>query len=325
MWLILIVCFLSQVISITAVNEAVSWHVSTEKVEFGNDVTLKCKVNNRTILQKLDHPAWEVKGPKQVKCQWGRCSDAKKYSMTIHPHVSYFALIIHNFSETDLNVDYSCSYGYTKKTNNLTEDRISILKMPAKNSIIDNIAVENGKINITIIVPEVYPVPLCSVNITKLNKQVISEVTLNNVVFDISKYQKKVVVFGLIDVGQAQCERHIKVDCCLKNTLENLINRTITVCQELQENESPAQFNVIATVLLTVVALLLLIGLIALVIRLHRFFHRGDTIITVSRNSNGKTVSTHTFSGRCDTSPIHNSRYAQRFKKKLQYVFTPKR
>lgn len=327
MWLILTFCVLSQVISVTASSDAVTWHVSSKKVEFGNNVTLKCIVHNeyRSILRALNHPTWEVKGLKQVKCQGGSCSDANKYSMTIHAHVSCFALIIHNFSETDLNVNYSCSYGFTKITNNLTEDHISILKKPAENSIIDNTAVEKGRLNINITVAEVYPVPLCSVTITKSKKQVISEVTLNVTVFDISKYQKKVEVLGFIDSGLEQCERQIKVDCCLHDTLVNLLKRNIPLCRELQEYESPTQFNVVATVLFTVVALLLLIGVIALVIRLHGCFHRGDIIKTVFHKDNGETVSTHTFSGRCGNSSFDNHSYAQRFKDKLQYYFTPKR
>ncbi|CAC5400782.1 unnamed protein product [Mytilus coruscus] len=233
MWLILTFCVLSQVISVTASSDAVTWHVSSKKVEFGNNVTLKCIVHNeyRSILRALNHPTWEVKGLKQVKCQGGSCSDANKYSMTIHAHVSCFALIIHNFSETDLNVNYSCSYGFTKITNNLTEDHISILKKPAENSIIDNTAVEKGRLNINITVAEVYPVPLCSVTITKSKKQVISEVTLNVTVFDISKYQKKVEVLGFIDSGLEQCERQIKVDCCLHDTLVNLLKRNIPLCR----------------------------------------------------------------------------------------------
>ncbi|XP_063396829.1 uncharacterized protein LOC134681238 isoform X1 [Mytilus trossulus] len=288
MWLILTPCFLSQVIPITAFTAPVSWDVSPKQVEFGKNVTLTCTVHTTSILQDRHIPQWGVKGLTEFICHKDCSPETDKYSPTIQYHASTFALVIHNFSETDLNVKYWCSYGLHKMTTNLTTDLISILKMPAQNSIIDNTAVDfKGRLHINITVAEVYPVPLCSVNITKLKGQIISEVTLNATVFDINKFQKKVEVVGVVDCGLEKYERHIKIDCCINSTLKNLLKRNFTLCQELHAIESSAPFEVVTIVVASVLTLLSLVLLISLVIHYRNRF-RG--YFAVKNTNNKKTV-----------------------------------
>ncbi|XP_063396831.1 uncharacterized protein LOC134681238 isoform X2 [Mytilus trossulus] len=261
MWLILTPCFLSQVIPITAFTAPVSWDVSPKQVEFGKNVTLTCTVHTTSILQDRHIPQWGVKGLTEFICHKDCSPETDKYSPTIQYHASTFALVIHNFSETDLNVKYWCSYGLHKMTTNLTTDLISILK--------------------------VYPVPLCSVNITKLKGQIISEVTLNATVFDINKFQKKVEVVGVVDCGLEKYERHIKIDCCINSTLKNLLKRNFTLCQELHAIESSAPFEVVTIVVASVLTLLSLVLLISLVIHYRNRF-RG--YFAVKNTNNKKTV-----------------------------------
>ncbi|CAG2217613.1 unnamed protein product [Mytilus edulis] len=160
--------------------------------------------------------------------------------------------------------------------------------MPSQNSIIDNTAVDfKGRLHINITVAEVYPVPLCSVKITKLKGQIISEVTLNVTVFEINKFQKKVEVLGVVDCGLEQYERHITIDCCINNTLNNLLKRNFTLCQELHAIESSAPFEVVTIVVASVLTLLSLVLLITLVIHYRNRF-RG--YFAVKDTNNKKTV-----------------------------------
>lgn len=267
MWLILILCFLSEVITITAFTAPVDWDVSPKEVEFGQKVTLTCTVHSSSDLRDDDRPEWGVKGLTEVVCNKNKCNpDNDKYSITSHYHASSFALVIRNFSETDLNVKYWCSYGLGKLTKNLTENLISILNMPSKNSITDNTVEENGKLTINITVEDVYPEPSCWVTFTKLKRQIRSEFELNVTVFDITKHQKNVEVLGVVDIGLEQCERRIRVDYCINNELVPLLERNFTIWQELQAIESPPQFEVGTIVVVGVLTLLIVVLSITLVI-----------------------------------------------------------
>lgn len=103
----------------------VTWDVVNSDVEFGTNVTLKCGVQKLSILQNLDqHPRWVIKGLTHVQCYNEHCSDDGKYSMIVKNHTQSFYLVIHNFSETDLNINYSCSFGFKTSSKNLTDDNI---------------------------------------------------------------------------------------------------------------------------------------------------------------------------------------------------------
>lgn len=92
----------------------VTWNVSTRPIVLGKLVILTCDVEK--LSGKFEHKKLQWIGKGQGQSEFlcygssGRCSNDNKYKVTIRN--SSFDLEIQNFNVRDLDVVYTCVYGY---------------------------------------------------------------------------------------------------------------------------------------------------------------------------------------------------------------------
>lgn len=98
----------------------VTWYTSTNPVVFGQDVILTCYTGH-PLLNSKDCPVRQWSGgPERKGLMYnGYSSNEQKYEEKENLTTSQFSLKIKNFSESDVNVNYTCSCGFSTFTQKL--------------------------------------------------------------------------------------------------------------------------------------------------------------------------------------------------------------
>lgn len=222
-------------------SEEVTWSVSTRPIVLGKPVILTCDVEELSGVFEHKKLQWIVKG--QGQCEFicygssGRCSDNNKYKVTIRN--SSFDLEIRNFNVRDLDVVYTCVYGFHTFPKMLSWNTAKVLCKPF--NIIDESDYQPLHIHFNITLTEVYPKPLCSATSKSRNGTVLLESTVNvttenSLIFPL----KKAVISGDLQhekVDLENCERQVFIHCCLDMTLVTVLQKRYNVCSSLQETQ----------------------------------------------------------------------------------------
>jgi hypothetical protein len=105
------------------------WIVKEKVTDYGQDLTLFCPVGNCCS----EPPGWFV-GPETIILDVRTFSNDPK----VRYHGTYdtdgFGVVIRNLSEADLNVTYSCIYGFTGQPRNICF-MVMFLKKVSKSNI----------------------------------------------------------------------------------------------------------------------------------------------------------------------------------------------
>lgn len=105
-------------LSLLTVN--VVWEAKFPAV-FGNDTYLQCNISDEASNCSKKTRQW-FGGPRhRPLCYNNNCAISDKYKVMEQPNC-FYTLMIRNFSELDVNCDYTCSYGVSQKRRNLTLD-----------------------------------------------------------------------------------------------------------------------------------------------------------------------------------------------------------
>ncbi|VDI22963.1 Hypothetical predicted protein [Mytilus galloprovincialis] len=222
-------------------NAEVTWNVSTRPIVLGKLVILTCDVEK--LSGKFEHKKLQWIGKGQGQSEFlcygssGLCSNDNKYKVTIRN--SSFDLEIQNFNVRDLDVVYTCAYGYDTFPKMLSWNTEKVLCKSF--NIIDesDYRPENTHFNITL--TEVYPKPFCSATSKSRNGTVLSEskvdvTTENSLVFPL----KKAIISGDLQHGKVDlenCDRQVFIYCCLSMTLVTVLQKSDNVCSSLQETQ----------------------------------------------------------------------------------------
>lgn len=105
-------------LSILTVN--VVWEAQFPAM-FGSDTYLHCNISDEVSNCSKKTRQW-YGGPRHRSlCYNNNCTISNKYEVMKQSRCQY-TLMIRNFSEQDVNCDYTCSYGVSQKRRNLSLD-----------------------------------------------------------------------------------------------------------------------------------------------------------------------------------------------------------
>lgn len=98
----------------------VTWYTATKQVVFGKDVILTCYTGH-ALLNSKDCPVRQWSGgPDHNGLMYnGYSSNEEKYEEEANLSTNQFSLKIKTFSESDVNVNYTCSCGFSTFTQKL--------------------------------------------------------------------------------------------------------------------------------------------------------------------------------------------------------------
>lgn len=135
---------------------------------FGNVTYLQCTISDAAFNCSKRTRQW-IGGPKyRSLCYEDKCAISNKYEVMKQPNCLY-TLMIRNFSEQDVNCEYTCSYGVSRMRRNLTLDEKRFIYEPHVKDIQEE-SRENGKtLNLKINISKIFPTPSCGANLKGKN------------------------------------------------------------------------------------------------------------------------------------------------------------
>lgn len=140
----------------------IEWELTSRPVIFGNTTMLLCNISDPsntcsgTLLQWL--------GGKKYGwlCSDTSCVRNMKYEV-VKPTECLYTLLIHNFSESDVNIDYTCLYGIFNDRKALLLNQEDYLYIPSP----DEIQISTySHMNIICTILKIFPAPTCYMTIT---------------------------------------------------------------------------------------------------------------------------------------------------------------
>ncbi|CAC5357911.1 unnamed protein product [Mytilus coruscus] len=209
-----------------------TWKLTNLTVSFGKDAYLLCLIDGKecNISKQQPDPRGWTGGPHyKMLCMNGVCQNSSKYEMKALNTSLNFGLLIHNFSESDLDCPYTCFCGFSDFTNTLSVDPKNVISLPAINKTRKGRRfINNGNIDIEIILNKVNPVPNCS---ALFMGQVINKTTVS--VMKWYTYYNDVKVTYSFSVDDFCCEGNLQLQCTLAHHQITIIDEYIDICQEL--------------------------------------------------------------------------------------------
>lgn len=156
------------------------WTINKLPVVFYSDVTLSCIVPaSRPCCEKTRK--WKRgRGRSQKLILFnGSSANSSKYQEVVKKNG--FDLVIKDFSEDDMNVNYSCFYEFLSYSKNLTIEEESYKIEPRNITVNLHCNITTGEVGLQISVGQVYPFPECKTDFTDMNISVdiyVSEVKI---------------------------------------------------------------------------------------------------------------------------------------------------
>lgn len=141
----------------SAVN--VQWQAKFPVV-FGNVTYLQCNISDTAFNCTNKDRQW-IGGPKyEGLCYEDECPTSKKYQVMEQAKCVY-TLMIYNFSESDVNCEYTCLYGASKMRRNLTLDEKRFIYVPLERDISQEYEKHDKTIHFRTNISKIYPEPSC--------------------------------------------------------------------------------------------------------------------------------------------------------------------
>lgn len=198
-------------------SDCLFWTLSSPPAAFGSDVQLFCNGSDFADCCLSKPRRWNG-GPAQLTLTLNEKSFFPKYKSTIE--TNGFSLIIHNFSDSDVNIRYSCSYGFQQYDQVLHLDE-NFEKYPDMLLYtLDN--TQKGLI-FTVQFTAVYPQPNCLVDTRNidLNSTLVTSSTRENLFYNTEIIYNSTLV--------VQCGV-LCVNCTVGSKSFNVIHKTFGEC-----------------------------------------------------------------------------------------------
>ncbi|XP_052072862.1 uncharacterized protein LOC127710945 [Mytilus californianus] len=214
------------------VSTSASWNLTTLTVSFGKDIMLWCSIGEKNesnvSKQQADLRHWTGGQKYDLLCMNGQCLNPSKYEMLTRNTSQDFGLLIHNLSESDLNCQYTCSCGFSDFTKNLSVEPKYVISLPAIEKTTKNRKnINNGKMEIEIMLDKVNPVPHCS---ALFKGRFINETTV--AVMKWYTYHNDVKVIFNFPVDDVGCDGRLQILCTLVYRNVTIFDEYIDMCQE---------------------------------------------------------------------------------------------
>ncbi|VDI47622.1 Hypothetical predicted protein [Mytilus galloprovincialis] len=210
-----------------------TWKLTTLPVSFGKHTVLRCFIDN-AVVGNDSHPRvrqWTGGQYYNMLCTDGGCGDPNKYEMLIRNTSKEFDLLIHNFSNSDLNYNYTCTCGFDSCTKNLSVEPNHIMSVPTITQLIkDKRYINNDSMEIEIILEKVNPVPNCS---AWFQGRFINDATTS--VMKWYTYHNDVKVIYNFPVDSVGCEGRLQILCNLVYRNVSIFDEHIDICHEKEE------------------------------------------------------------------------------------------
>ena len=87
----------------------VSWIVSNKPVMYGDNIILTCKTDKRSACLVRQ---WYKGDQSKILLYNNGSVDATKYEDKMNVSSTEFSLVIKNYTESDLNINYTCACGF---------------------------------------------------------------------------------------------------------------------------------------------------------------------------------------------------------------------
>ena len=217
-------------ISICESSTVISWN-PTSSIKFHGNLTLECRIESTEggILM------WSG-GYSNYILTFNRASYYKeKYLVELNMQQMLYNLTILDFNEHDVNVLYTCYYGFEQYSKNLTLDNGNFKMVPEYEHVSSSYANDILDLNITL--EKVWPKPVCSLLINnKTYPEFTIEAVKPNGIFLDSEYTFRgkmdgnVELFMTCTIGTFETPytitRHIKQEKTTSVTGENTENYT---------------------------------------------------------------------------------------------------
>lgn len=251
------------------------WELSSYPAVFGQDVKLFCNASSIGDCCKTKSRRWNG-GPEQVTLTLNEISSSSKYTSTMV--VDGFTLVIRDFSEKDINILYTCSYGFQHY-----EHILSINNSFEKYPTILHALHHNRVLGLSISLRQVYPIPSC---VGVFNENDISDSLVMLSSKETIFYNTEVTYNGTEIV---QCGV-LAVNCTVGSRSFQIINETIGNCAPHEESQ---QVSVWIPLLLGI-TLLCLVVCSVLVVKYRKYHGRSSSSRNNAKGNVGESIPMNT-------------------------------
>ncbi|XP_071162759.1 uncharacterized protein [Mytilus edulis] len=145
----------------------VVWEAKLPAV-FGNITYLECNISDAAVDCLKKTRQWFGGPEHRSLCYNNNCTVSNKYEVMKQSSCLY-TLMIHNFSEFDVNCDYTCTYGVSRMRQNLTLDGKRFIYEPHDTDIIEKSIVKDKTLDWRINITKVFPKPSCGADLNGEN------------------------------------------------------------------------------------------------------------------------------------------------------------
>ncbi|XP_052074625.1 uncharacterized protein LOC127712279 isoform X2 [Mytilus californianus] len=191
----------------------VTWNMKTNPAIIGNNVILEC------VIFGEEHSCDEY--PRQwyggvnygLLCEDGMCRNNKKYK-ELNISSCIYRLVIHNFTEQDLNQNYTCSYGIFNERKGLTLKDGPFELQPSNESVHKTIQISDDSISVHLEMSKVYPMPSCTFSYEDANTTEYVKKSVETV----GSFFKVNFNYTITD----KCEGKIMISCTTGSHLMNI-------------------------------------------------------------------------------------------------------
>ncbi|CAC5390335.1 unnamed protein product [Mytilus coruscus] len=250
------VCLESVFTYICILTVDVTWDAKLPAF-FGNVTYLQCKISDTSFSCNKSLRQW-YGGPNYGSlCYEDKCTASNKYEVMKQSRCQY-TLMIHDFSDRDVNCEYTCLYGISKMRRNLTLDEKKFIYEPHVEDIQEE-STENGKtLNWKINISKIFPTPSCGADLE-------GESITDHLQISVTKPGFYYAAALQINLPSSSCGK-ADVYCFLGDYKVNITTKNFDSCH-LQGSENSNKNNTMMMGLITSAIILVIAVLIGCVYR----------------------------------------------------------
>lgn len=253
--------------TISAVH--IEWE-TTFPAEIGKIAYLQCNISDTASNCTSKSRQW-IGGLKyDGLCHENECLTVKKYNVMKQPRC-WYTLMIYNFSESDINYDYSCFYGASKMRRNLTLDENKFIYVPLESDVSQEYKKTDKTITFRINISKIYPEPSC---VADFNGKNIS----NDMKISVTKPGFYFATDLQVNHTVSSCGI-IRVSC---NFGGRTISRNFDDCQGGKNGNDTSTWMVVGIIFGVIICVIVMIGICGICYRRIKAEKRSD-----KRNSDG--------------------------------------
>ena len=172
-------------------SSKVYWIVSNKPVMYGDNIILACKTDKRSACSVRQ---WYIGDQNKLLLYNDASVDATKYEDITNRSSTEFSLVIKSYTESDLNINYTCACDFEYCTQRLGLNDNNFIVPPLR--VKTHIQQSNEKLSIYIHIERVYPVPELSIAIGE--RKLLDNLNFTSVKSDIFYYGTYEAIFNIV-------------------------------------------------------------------------------------------------------------------------------